>query len=132
MDPQTRKLLQTIADPLNDAIFEELHGGPQTAGDLVDRVDPGEKTLYRRLSELVKEDLLESEASPESTGRAGRRARVYRIADPQLIQFRNAADAFTLDRLDRLRARVENHMKSEREKQIRPAKEDPPGDEGRG
>lgn len=119
MHSQTRKLLRLISDDLTDAIFGELQQGPRTAKDLVDHIDAGEKTIYRRLDQLVEDELLATELSPPTAGRAGRRARKYRIAEPGLLRFRNAADAFTLEHLDRLKSSVEEHVQGERENHIR-------------
>jgi predicted ArsR family transcriptional regulator len=123
MRPQTRKLIRLVADDLNDAIFSALQGHPQTAGNLAAHLDVAEKTLYRHLDELVEEELLDCETSPLSRGKAGRRPRTYRIADQALADFRNAANVFGLAHADRLKRGVEEEIRAERERQIRPAEE---------
>jgi predicted ArsR family transcriptional regulator len=124
MRPQTRKLIRIVADDLNDAVFGALQGEPRTANELAADLDVTEATLYRRLDDLVDEELLEYDLSPPSTGKAGRRPRNYRIADPDLVRFRNAANAFGLARAERLKRGNEEEMRAERERQVRPADED--------
>jgi DNA-binding transcriptional MocR family regulator len=91
MRPQTRKLVRLISDNLNDEIVGALQGGQwKSSRDLLDELDVAGKTLYRHLDELEEEELLEGKAAPRSPGKAGRRPRMYRIADPAVIHFRNA------------------------------------------
>src|SRR3954451_20224847 len=107
MRPQTRKLIQLVADELNDAIFGALQADPQTAKALASTLGVSKETTYRRLEELVGEELLEYEVSPPSGSGAGRRARKYRISDPALTSFRNAANSFGLAHVERLKRGIE-------------------------
>ena len=121
MRPQTRKLVHLVADDLNDAIFGALQGEPQSAEDLLRRLDTSEKTLYRRLKELEEEELVERMISPLSPGEKKRPPRKYRIADPSVIRFRNAANAFGLDHAAWLKQGNEAEIEAAREQLIQPA-----------
>lgn len=123
MRPQTRKLVRLVADDLTDAIFGALQGEPQSAEELLGQLETSEKTLYRRLKELEQEELVEPVISPRLPGKAGRPSRRYRIADPAVIHFRNAANVFGLAHAERLTEGAEAEIDADREKQVQPADE---------
>src|SRR4249919_2019869 len=105
MEPQTRQLLRTLADDLTDALLGELterRGLLET--DLQRRVAGSRQSIARRLADLETLGIVIGEEH-RTPGR-GRPTRSWRIASPEVTEFRHQADEFLLQLLE---GQVERH-----------------------
>ena len=108
MESQTRQLLRTLADDLTDALLGELIKRREVLEtDLQDQVAGSRQSISRRLAELEALGIVVG-ASHRTSGR-GRPTRSWRIASPEITEFRHQADEVLLRLLE---GQAERHRKA--------------------
>lgn len=102
LKPQTRELVQLLADDVTGRMIVALRVAPHTAPQLEELAGSSQKTVARSLELLHIHGLIES--TPEATKAAGGRpSRVWQlVAQDELVTFERACDAFKAGLLRRL------------------------------
>jgi predicted ArsR family transcriptional regulator len=98
MERQTRQLLRILADDLTDDLLARLSEKALTETEIQGKVSGSRQTISRRLLELESLGIAMSE-DHRSSGR-GRPTRIWRLASPEIVDFRRAADEFLLRLLE--------------------------------
>lgn len=98
MERQTRQLLRILADDLTDDLLGRLAEGAVTETELQAQVAASRQTVARRLQELESHGIAVSEG--HRTAGRGRPTRTWRLAGPEVADFRRSADEFVLRLLE--------------------------------
>jgi|SRR5882724_10840613 len=99
MERQTRHLLRLLADDLTDTLLRELSdNGEALETELQKRVPGSRQTIARRLVEL--ESLGVAAGEDHQTPGRGRPTRSWRLASPEVAEFRRQSDELLLRLLE--------------------------------
>jgi predicted ArsR family transcriptional regulator len=102
LKPQTRELVQLLADDVTGRMIVALRTGPHTAPQLEQLAGSSQKTVARALELLQIHGLIES-TPQEAKVTGGRPSRVWQlVAEDELATFERACDAFKAGLLRRL------------------------------
>ena len=102
LKPQTRELVQLLADDVTGRMIVALRAAPHTAPQLEEVAGSSQKTVARALELLQIHGVIESTPqTPKAAG--GRPSRVWQlVAEDELAMFERACDAFKAGLLRRL------------------------------
>jgi predicted ArsR family transcriptional regulator len=102
LKPQTRELVELLADDVTGRMIAVLRRGPQTAPQLEDLASSSQKTVARALELLSVHGLIEP-TPQETKTTGGRPSRVWQlVVEDELATFERACDAFKASLLRRL------------------------------